>query len=385
MKALKSIFFILFFVLICSEQILFFLPNFDSKSLAGAYSIPNKPKLTLPNWFNNKFQDSLINYFEFNLKLHNLYVRSNNQINFNLFNQSAAKMVLVGKHHQIFEDYYIDSYIGKDYLGVDTIKKRTLVLAELQKELANKNITLVTLIAPAKSSIYPQDIPNNYPGLEKKTTTNYDTYIKEFKHQKINFIDFRNYFLQIKNKVNHPLFSNLGTHWNGFGSSLAADSLIHYLEKIRNIDMVDCVIEKGYTSQEPKYYDNDLMDLLNLMYKLPCGQLYYPNIKFKDDQSKYKPKAILIGDSFSWAWIHTYPFFQNIFDKDSEFWYYNNVIYFANNGAYAADKIVDSSTLSEKIKNQDFIILLFNEHNLFEFDFNVSKNLKHAMKENSLQ
>ena len=145
--------------------------------------------------------------------------------------------------------------------------------------------------------------------------------------------------------------------------------------------MVDCMMEKGITTETPKFYDNDLMDLLNLLYKLPSNQLYYPSIRFNDSPEKYKPNTILIGDSYTWAWIHTCPFFQNIFDRNSEFWYYNRVVEFTNSGAYPSNKNVESFNLTEKIKQRDFIILLFNEHNLFEFDFNVTKNLQKAIKD----
>lgn len=380
MKLLKFIFVILFFALICSEQILYFTPSINSKPLMGAYSIPQKPKLTLLNWLNNGFQDSLISYFEYNLKLHNFYVRTNNQINFSLFSQSAAKTVVLGKNNQLFDDYYIDGYLGKNYLGADTIKNRVARLALLQQQLAERNVTLVTLIAPGKPSIYPEDIPNNYPGLHNKSTSNYDTYIKEFQKQHIHLIDYRNYFISIKNKIPYETISSLGVHWNGYGSAIAADSLIKYLEKIRNIDMVDCIMEKGITTQEARYYDHDLMNLLNLVYKLPSKPLYYPKISFKSTPDKYKPSIILIGDSYTWAWIHSYPFFQNIFSSNSEFWYYNKIVEFMNNGAYPKNKSIESFNLAEKVKQRDFIILLFNERNLFEFDFKVTERMLKALK-----
>lgn len=380
MKGIKYIFVALFFIIICAEQVLNFTSDIKTKELSGAFNKAKKPSFSLATWFNNSFQDSMMNYYEQNLKLHNLYVRINNQINFTLFKQISAKSVLLGKNNQLYEDYYIDSYLGKDYLGEDTINKRVADLAMIQKALEDKNITLLTLISPSKPSIYPEDMPQEYVGLQQKKISNYDAYVKAFKANNINLIDYRNYFLLLKKDATYPLFSNLGTHWNGYGVTLAADTLIKYIENKRKIEMVDCMIDKGIISDTAWYYDHDLMKLMNLCVDLPGNPLYYPKVSFMNEQSRNKPNVLLIGDSYSLALIYTYPFFQHLFGPESEFWYYNTTILHVNANTSPISNYVVDQNLYEKIARKDVVILLFNEHNLKFFDFNFTKRMNSVLQ-----
>jgi hypothetical protein len=381
MKAIKYVTVGLFFLILFSEEIFKFTPVHQPKNLVGAFTIPRRPKLNFTNLINYKFQDSFIDYFEYGLKYHNTYVRTINQINYNLFNKATAKSIAAGNNGQIFESYHIDSYLGKNYLGKDSIVKVINILSKLQQALEKRNTCLLVLIAPSKASIYPEDIASSYPGYDHKSVSNYDTYIEEFQKQKINYIDFRNYFLFLKKKESHKLFSNFGLHWNGFGTYLAADTLVKYIEKKKGIDMVDLLVEKGVVTKVPRYYDHDLMALLNLIVDKQGDELYYPKITFKHSENKYKPNVLIVGDSYTRSLIFTYPFFQNLFSIESEFWFYNlNVEYRNDTLNPNQENLVRNFDLKQKIENRDYIILLYNEHNFLGFDFDFSKKVSKVLE-----
>ena len=145
--------------------------------------------------------------------------------------------------------------------------------------------------------------------------------------------------------------------------------------------MVDLLVEKGVVTKVPRYYDHDLMALLNLIVDKQGDELYYPKITFKHSENKYKPNVLIVGDSYTRSLIFTYPFFQNLFSIESEFWFYNlNVEYRNDTLNPNQENLVRNFDLKQKIENRDYIILLYNEHNFLGFDFDFSKKVSKVLE-----
>ena len=361
MKIAKHILFILFFCVFLSELIINHTQFFSFKKLNGQTIREPQPKFTLDNWLNGDCQEQQMKFFEQNLDIRPFLIRFRNQLGYSIFNELNAPEIEVGKNQVLFGSGYIESYMGQNFIGEDKIINKVNMLAYVQDELKKRNVDLIFVIAPGKPSVFPEYLPEKYD-LRKKKRSNYDAFAEQLEKQKINHIDFSNYFLKLKPKSKYPLFTRCGVHWSGYASTIAADSLVKYMEKLSAIDLLNYHTEGGQETTVPRSTDADLGDLLNLTVDIPSHEMYYPNIVFEKNSKKKKPNVLIIGDSFVWSWISFYNFFPNLFNEKSAFWYYNHEVAWSPTDQNKT--LTASLNLKEETTHRDFILIVNAESSL---------------------
>lgn len=353
---------------------------FKLKPIQGYFVDDKKPVFTKKTWLKGQYQDSLNKYIESTIGFRPFFVRLNNQIDYMLFNKSNTASVVIGKDDVLFQDFYITSLWGNDFIGDSLIKQKVTKLAFIQKKLKEKNKHLVFLLAPGKASFYEDKIPSRY--FEKpKTTTNYEVCVREMKKQNINLLDMRSYFMKLRAKSPYPLFPRCGTHWSGYGVTLVADSLFRYMEKISGIDLVDFYSEKGETtSTKLRFTDNDMGDAMNLLWNIPNYTMYYPKIVFKSDTKKRKPALLSIGDSFNQSFWGFYPYFNELFNDKTQYWYFNKLIAWPPELERQYISVEDLDMRAELVK-YDMILIVSTEQNLKDFGFGFIEKVYPILKE----
>lgn len=381
MKYIKHILFISFFIIICGEQIQMHWPIITARKLKGDFIIPPPPTFTFDNWFSGNYQDSVMKNYEYDISLHVPFVRLRNQIGYSLFDEVKANALEVGKNEFLFGSGYIENYFGKNFnskTSDNDVKDNVTKMAYVQAELKKRNVDLIFLITPGKPALMPDLLPEKYDTVKVKRSF-YDSYVEQLKAQKLNFIDYRKVFLQLKPQLKHPVFPKLGVHWSGYGATIAADTLIKYMENLRHISMIKHVTIGGTETNITRDSDNDVGELMNLIYPIPSNKLYYPIISFVQDKTKTKPNVLIVGDSFVWSIIGFYPYFPKMFGRNSDYWYYNEGLGFSN-GDIPANRNVKSLNLKEQTFNRDFILIMFNEANLHLFNNGFVHNMYTMLK-----
>lgn len=321
--------------------------------LRGAIEKVEKPKLSLTNWFSEDYQSAAEKYLNQEFGFRNWFVRLNNQLQFSLYHVAKARGVIVGKEDFLYEEAYIEAYYGRDFLGDSTIDAQLGMLKAVQDTLNTYGIDLVLAFAPGKASFYPQYIPDVYHG--ERSTTNHDYFVAKAKELDINHIDFSSWFLQIKDTARYCLYPKTGIHWSYYGMLLATDSLLHYIEDLRQTDLPDIVWD-GIDNRKKLFgVDNDIEQSLNMFFPMPNFPMPYPVYHIEQDQ-KTKLKSLVIADSFYWQ-LQNSGFSKSLFD-DGEFWFYNKQVYpaRAKGGTWTKDL-----NLKEEILKRDVIILLCTE------------------------
>ena len=240
-------------------------------------------------------------------------------------------------------------------------------MVRVKEYLKSKGKDIIFVIAPGKASFFPEYIPEKYNKLDKKKT-NYEAYLDAFKKNNINYIDFREWFLANKEKSKYPLYPKCGIHWSKYGEYLAADSLIKYIEKLRNIDLPELVLDSLVISKKSLFEDSDIEYGMNLMFEIPTFSMAYPYTRIIENKNNIK--TLVVGDSYYWG-LYNRGLSQKIFDK-GEFWYYNKEIF---------SSLIEGSTYIEKIdlkktvEENDLFIMFFSEMNLINFDYGFSNLL----------
>ena len=343
--------------------------NIDN--LFGDFILAEKPVFTWGSWFDGKYQSDFNNYLEDHIGFRNSLIRMTDQIDYSLYRKVHAEGVVVGKKDMMFEYDYIRGYTGNDFLGEQFIDKKIRRLKFAQEYLKReKNIDLILEFEPSKASFYPEYIPDRYFA-DKKDKTNYDYFTRTARKYNIRFIDFNEYFKELKPNVKYPLYPRYGIHWSEYGMSFAADSLLKYIDWVRNIDMPEMIIDSLQIEKHARTPDYDIGNTLNLMWRLPEKQpLAYPVMHFVTNPENVRPMVLPIGDSYYWNIFNTqipYKCFGNAI-----FWYFYGKVY---PDYYRAPKLVKDLNLMEEIDKQDVILLMVTERFLSKFDWSFDDDI----------
>jgi len=328
---------------------------FKLDPLKGAITQPEKKYFNTKEWFSGEYQIQEEKYLNETFGFKSTFIRINNQIAFSLFNKAKANGVIIGKDNYLFEENYIKAYFGTDFIGIDSITHRMQRLKFVQDTLNKLNKTIIVVFAAGKGSFYPEYFPNKF--ITEKGKTNYDYHLQLAKEFGLNYIDFNRYFIENKFKSKYPLYPQYGIHWSYYGMCLAADSMIRYIEKIRNIDMPN-LYWNNVELAEARETDYDIGDGMNLLFKLKSYKMAYPNVQVQSDAGKTKPSVLVIADSYYWG-MYGFGFTRSF--SNNHFWFYNKQVY----PDYYQNALETSQVnLKDEINNHDVFIIMATEATL---------------------
>lgn len=339
--------------------------------LNGAVREPVEADFSVKSWFSGDFQSKHEEYMNESFGFRNFFVRLNNQLAFNLFKKAKANGVIIGKDNYLYELNYLLAYKGKDFLGQDSIKHKMERLKFIQDELAKKNKTLLVVFAPGKASFYPEYIPAEYQ--QTGDPTNYQYFSKYSTELGINAIDFNSYFISQKDKSKYPLYPRGGIHWSHYGMCLALDSIVHRLEKLRNVNLTEIHWDK-VNLDLPGNIDNDIALGMNVLFTPRTDSMAYPEIIIKEEDVAVRPSAVVIGDSFYWDMFNLTP---RVFNENHHFWYYNREVFPNQSGTPLK---VENLNLLDEINQHDVFIIMSTEANLSRLGWGFIDNAYSMLK-----
>jgi hypothetical protein len=335
---------------------LIFIPVSD-RELNGVTEPVNKPVFTSQNWLTGDYQKKFESYFAFNLGLRKAAVRSASQIKYWLGVQRSE--VIVGKDNELMGKECIDAFYGRDFLGEDSIHRVVTSIHRFQQQLNEHGVKFFMVIAPNKSRLYPDKIPDEFKG-NANASTNYDLFRAQLKQARVPVVDFQQWFESIDQTSPHPLYSNLGVHWSYYSATFCGDSLLGYMANLLSKKVNRVKYKEISTTTVPYDTDGDMMKLLNLWFDIPVTRpLAYFKTELNRDSSKYIPSVLSIGDSYYWNIIYTgIP--AAYFHPNSAYFYYHSTAYFNDGNILPVTKL----NLHETVLSKDVVFFLYSEPNL---------------------
>lgn len=328
---------------------------FELKPLKGDISYPPQAHFSIKDWFSSKYQEEKEKYLNSMFGFRSTCVRVNNQIAFSFFKKANANGVIIGKDNYLYEESYLNTYNGNDFLGQDSISHTLKRLKYLTDTLKKLNKQLIIVFAAGKASFYPEYIPNNYLR-SNRDNTNYKALSHGANEMGINVIDFNSWFVKNKSVSKYPLYPKHGIHWSKYGMAMAADSIIKVIENMRGIDMPD-ISYNEVNIQKPHDEDSDIGDGMNLLVDLNGFDMAYPKIVISNE-GKDKPNILVISDSFYWG---MYNFGISKCFTNSHFWYYNKQVY---PESATKELLTDNLNVGDEILKNDVIVIMATEATL---------------------
>jgi len=328
------------------------------KPLNGVETKTEKPEFSIESYRKGEYQTNLEKYSKENFGFRETFIRCYNQYLWDFYDMININGVSVGRDGWLYEPWFVDDYYHGLMFTDDPeqfksiLRKEAVRLYKLQEVLKSLDVTLLVMIEPGKDRVYPEHLPDrkkHYDGPEGVRAADYYPYL--FDSLGINYVDFSKHFIELKDKVDYPLFPQTGTHWSNIAALHVADSLIKYMEFISNKNINNLKIGAPYyaSTREP---DDDLEKMLNLIREIPKVPNMYADVSVVYDSTAIKPKLLINGDSYSWNIINQLNM-EEIFSK-WQYWYYNSTVY--HNPDYNSTYELD---FSSELLGSDFVVLSY--------------------------
>ena len=352
-------------VLFTILMVLFFLPMLQAhvlhiplKPLNGVTIETEKPEFELESYRSGDYAKQEEAYVGEHFGFREPVIRLYNQYLWDFYKKTYAHDVVAGKRGWLYTSESVNDYYGTELLRWQPSVKEAKhnfdrdirYMNRVRVILKENDVELLAFIAPEKSFLYPEYLPDS----ERDTTTfnACDYFLEKFKATGFPCIDMTGWFQQMKDTVSYPLIPQTGGHWV-FPAVYAADSLFHFMGDLKGIELPKLKIGELHESDNHGA-DNDLEQLLNLSLPIRKRQGYSPTAEVTVERNPncVKPKVLFVGNSFMWGITNQIPM-REMFDN-VEFWYYFSTAY-TGDPLTPSGQVVDYNLL-EKLLDFDYIV-----------------------------
>ena len=352
-------------VLFITLMILLFMPLLQGrfqlislKPLNGATMETKKPQFEFESYRSGDYAKQEEAYLSQHFGFREPVVRLYNQYLWSCYKKTYAHDVMGGKRGWLYTPESVRDYYGTEMhrwqhspeAARQRYDREIRYMNRVREILKENDVELLAFIAPEKSFLYPEYLPD---GERDTTTFNACAYFwHRLNETGFPCINMTPWFEQMKDTVGYPLIPQTGAHWV-FPAVYAADSLFRFMGDLKGIELPRLKIGTLHESDNHGA-DNDLEQLLNLTLPIRKHYGYSPTaeITVVSDTATVKPKVLFIGNSFMWGITNQVPM-REVFD-DMEFWYYFSTAY-TGDPLKPHGAVVDYNLL-EKFLDFDYIV-----------------------------
>ncbi len=346
-------------------MVLLFLPMLQAhvlhihlKPLNGVTLETQQPKFNLISYRSGDYAKQKEAYVGEHFGFREPVIRLYNQYLWSCYKKTYAHDVVAGKKGWLYTPESV-----RDYYGIEMQRwqpspeaarqyydREIRYMNHVRAILKENGVELLAFIAPEKSFLYPEYLPEQEYNTSTFNASDY--FLEKFEEAGFPCIDMTCWFRQMKDTVNYPLIPQTGAHWV-FPAVYAADSLFRFMGDLKGIELPQLKIGKLHEGDNHGA-DNDLEKLLNLTLPIRKRQGYSPiaDVTVESGPNSVKPKVLFIGNSFMWGIVNQVPM-KDVFDE-VEFWYYFSTAY-TGDPLMPKGNVVDLNLL-EKMLDFDYIV-----------------------------
>lgn len=207
------------------------------------------------------------NYYNDNYGFRKTLIRINSQMMDKIFDESPDSRAVIGKENWMFFDNYdsITDAGGKIILDHKILNKAVKNFISNYKILKNNNITYVLVIAPDKTSIYHQYLPD-YIEYSSNNNHRIDQFLKTLKELQPNFpvIDLRS--ILKKASFQEIVYHQTDTHWNKRGAHYGYVEIVKYLAQNNHNyqEAFKPYLRDQFTDKEDEEIRGDISDIMGI-------------------------------------------------------------------------------------------------------------------------
>jgi alginate O-acetyltransferase complex protein AlgJ len=210
-----------------SNMVFDFIPKFDLKENRN---LAHLPPLSLDKTVIKKFPKSFESYFNDHFGFRELAIHYYQWLKFKYLRISPHSSVILGNENWLF---YTGDQIIEDYRGLKVYSPKELEAwkTSLEKKrdwLEQQGVTYLVVIAPEKSTIYPEFVPKRFNRVGRSAKSQLVDYLKRFSD--IDILDLQEPLLEGKKKFR--VYLRTDTHWNIMGAFIVYQALLKKLNQL---------------------------------------------------------------------------------------------------------------------------------------------------------
>lgn len=154
-------------------------------------------------------------------------IRMGNLARLRLFGESPSPSVLLGKEGWLFAktESGLDDWLGVGLYPPDELIRNVAVLAARRDWLAERGVALLVAIAPNKSTIHPEMLPDSLHQIGR--TTRLDQLVPALEAAGVEVLDLRKPLAEAKRT--RRVYHKTDTHWNDAGALVACAAIVERL------------------------------------------------------------------------------------------------------------------------------------------------------------
>jgi hypothetical protein len=288
----------------------------------GGVTVP--PAYLPPTWNSvrhSHFQRYVAQQFNERFAGRELLVRCMGELWFRLFHETAnpSSNVAIGEDDVLFEKNYLDEHF-RSRNSKAGLAPWLSDLRQLQDFCRRMDMGFVLVLAPGKSSIYPEKAPRIWRRSSNPEPRAHDLLSELCREKEIVFVDGVDITLREKLKLPPvPLFPKGGTHWNRRAALAVANGVQAKLaEQSKSAASIGSLGSK--VSDYPEGDDKDILSLMNLAFpwRYPCETM---EIERSTRPGSERMTMVIIGDSFTWE-------LQRIFGESAQYSHVDSYFYY---------------------------------------------------------
>ena len=224
MKKTLYLLFIIVFFTICATPFIGRLLGYENVN-AEKRQLAVAPQLVADGTLNMHYPQEFNGYFDDNFAFRTDLITMNAVARRTLFGESVSEKVVIGKDGWLYFADTLNDYMKVNVMTDNEITRlyRTLLLE--QKHLESRGISFIFTVAPNKSSIYGEYMPNRYLVTGEKS--NAEKLYALLDAEGFDYVNLTRVLLAAKDK---QIYFKLDTHWNNKGVLLGYNAL---LDKVR--------------------------------------------------------------------------------------------------------------------------------------------------------
>lgn len=265
-------------------------------------SIAPRPPSLVRSFFDKSLQSWSEKAFDTSLGFREILVRSFNEVNFRLFSQAPRLRLYSIGERGLYTQMSLDSLNAElaDPKGLQQrYRQEALKLKSLQDWLAARGKHFEVVIASSKTYVYADGLGSRFiVGGTERAFERAASFAASLSKAGVNVIDSAPMLRDFTRRTGVSTHELSGVHWNYFAGCMIAARLMWDIREHRfpAAPSIDCGTPHYELS---KWVDLDGLLLLNLWSDASLRKMTpYPTIG-KIDESSWRPRVLLIGDSFS--------------------------------------------------------------------------------------
>ena len=354
------------FLLLLGIPFMSMLLDYESIPLQGAYQKVERQSFTFDSFYDGSYQ---VQFEKEEKELNPLvpsFIRARNQIDFDVFNQGHMSDAILGSNGYVFGEGWANAYSGKRKFTDAYFDSITEKIKEINNIYDSLGKVFMVVIPPCKEGLFSEMLPKEF---EKKGKSDYESYLEALNKYNVRYVDFTQFYKEAIDTSVYPVYSKTSAHWTMYGAHLGLNVIIDSIENILKANLMDYSVSK-FNQKKYDRGDGDQEGPLNLLFTIDKSDFAYPSYVFDSTESFYKPKVIIVGDSFYWGINNSYVPLK-IFSSQSKYLYYYSTCY--SNSDKPGQKISELN-LPNEFATSDVFLLFSGSYNLNGFPFGLEND-----------